>query len=61
MNKLELEKVVPLLKLAIEEDMGQGDMTSDLFFGNNVVGKADIVSREEIVVCGIQIDRKSVV
>ena len=37
MDKLELEKVLPLLKLAIEEDMGQGDMTSDLFFGNNVI------------------------
>ena len=55
MDKLEMEKVLPLLKLAIEEDVGQGDMTSDLFFGSNVVGKADIVSREEIVVCGMQI------
>jgi len=55
MNKLEMEKVVPLLKLAIEEDMGQGDMTSDLFFGSNIIDKADIVSREEIIVCGIPI------
>ena len=37
MNKLEMEKVIPLLKLAIEEDMGQGDMTSDLFFKSNVI------------------------
>ena len=57
MNKLEMEKVVPLLKLAIEEDMGQGDMTSDLFFGSNVIDKADIISREEIIVCGIPIAR----
>ncbi|MGD0552291.1 MAG: carboxylating nicotinate-nucleotide diphosphorylase [Sedimentisphaerales bacterium] len=57
MNKLEMEKVIPLLKLAIEEDMGQGDMTSDLFFGSNVIDKADIVSREEIIVCGIPIAR----
>jgi nicotinate-nucleotide pyrophosphorylase (carboxylating) len=57
MNKLELEKIVPLLKLAIEEDMGQGDITSDLFFGDKVIDKADIVSREEIIVCGIPIAR----
>ena len=30
-------------------------MTSDLFAGNNVIEKADIVSREEIVVCGMQV------
>ena len=57
MNKLEMEKVIPLLKLAIEEDMGQGDMTSDLFFRSNVIDKADIISREEIIVCGIPIAR----
>jgi nicotinate-nucleotide pyrophosphorylase (carboxylating) len=58
MNKLEMDKVIPLLKLAIEEDMGQGDMTSDLFFKHNTLGKADIVSREEIIVCGMQIAKQ---
>jgi nicotinate-nucleotide pyrophosphorylase (carboxylating) len=55
MNKLNMEEVRPLLKLAIEEDLGLGDMTSELLFGDNVRDKADIISREEIVVCGMGI------
>ena len=55
MRKLKIEEIRPLLKLAIEEDLGEGDMTSELLFGNNVIDKADIVSREEIVVCGMKI------
>ncbi|MCJ7730172.1 MAG: carboxylating nicotinate-nucleotide diphosphorylase, partial [Sedimentisphaerales bacterium] len=53
--KLELDKVRPLLKLATEEDLGGGDMTSELLFGDDIRDKADIVSREEIVVCGMQV------
>ena len=53
--KLELEKVRPLLKLAIEEDVGQGDVTSELLFDNNIIDKADMISREEIVVCGMPV------
>ncbi len=55
MNKLNMDEVRPLLKLAIEEDLGLGDMTSELLFGDDVRDKADIVSREEIVVCGMGI------
>jgi len=53
--RLELDKVRPLLKLATEEDLGGGDMTSELLFGDDIRDKADIVSREEIVVCGMQV------
>jgi hypothetical protein len=55
MNKLKMEEVRPLLKLAIEEDLGLGDMTSELLFGKNVSDEADIISREEIVVCGMDV------
>jgi nicotinate-nucleotide pyrophosphorylase (carboxylating) len=55
MDQLKIEEVRPLLKLAIEEDLGLGDMTSDLLFGDDVKDKADIVSREEIVVCGMNV------
>jgi nicotinate-nucleotide pyrophosphorylase (carboxylating) len=58
MMRLDIEKVRPLLKLAIEEDVGQGDMTSELLFGGNVIDKADIITREEIVVCGMGIVRE---
>ena len=55
MKKLNISKVKPLIKMAIEEDLGQGDTTSELFFKDDTVTKANIVSREEIVVCGMDI------
>ncbi|MGA2171530.1 MAG: carboxylating nicotinate-nucleotide diphosphorylase [Sedimentisphaerales bacterium] len=55
MKELKLAKVRPLIQLAVEEDFGQGDMTSELLFGDNVIDKADIISREEIVVCGMPV------
>jgi nicotinate-nucleotide pyrophosphorylase (carboxylating) len=41
--------------MAIEEDLGKGDMTSELLFKENTFAKANIISREEIVVCGMDI------
>jgi nicotinate-nucleotide pyrophosphorylase (carboxylating) len=58
MKKLDMEKVRPLIKLAIEEDLGQGDITSELLFSDDIIEKANIVSREEIVVCGMEIIRE---
>jgi len=54
MKKLNIATVRPLIKMAIEEDLGQGDVTSELFFADEVT-KARIVSREEIIVCGMDI------
>lgn len=55
MKKINLEKAQPLIKMAIEEDLGKGDMTSALFFKDNIVAKANIISREEIIVSGMTI------
>lgn len=55
MKKINLEKAQPLIKMAIEEDLGKGDMTSALFFKDNIVAKANIISREEIIVSGMAI------
>jgi nicotinate-nucleotide pyrophosphorylase (carboxylating) len=44
--------------MSIEEDLGQGDLTSELFFTDDNVEKAHIVSREEIVVCGMDVVRE---
>jgi len=55
MRKLNIAKVQPLIRLAIEEDLGRGDTTTELFFDKDAVARADIVSREEIVVCGMAI------
>ena len=55
MKRLNVEKIMPLIEIAIEEDLGQGDVTSDLFCSGDTTSKANIVSREQIVVCGMDI------
>jgi nicotinate-nucleotide pyrophosphorylase (carboxylating) len=58
MRKLNIEKALPLIQMAIEEDLGRGDVTSELLFKEGAVDKARIISREEIVVCGVDIVRE---
>ena len=58
MKKLNMKKVLPLIKMAIEEDLGRGDVTSELFFKESTKAKANVISREEIVVCGVEIARE---
>jgi nicotinate-nucleotide pyrophosphorylase (carboxylating) len=58
MRKLNIAKARPLIRMAIEEDLGQGDMTSRLLFKEDTVAKATIISREEIVVCGMDIAKE---
>ena len=55
MNKIDIEQVRPLIQMAINEDLGSGDITSEILFNDNEMDKANIVSREEIVVCGMDI------
>ncbi len=55
MKQLNMTKARPLIKMAIEEDLGQGDLTSELFYKDNTIAKAHIISREEIVVCGMSV------
>ena len=58
MKKLNLAKVRPLIRMAIEEDLGRGDMTTALLFEDDTIAKANIVSREEIVVCGMDVAKE---
>ena len=55
MKKINIEKARPLIKMAIEEDLGKGDITSELLFPKDAIDKANIISREEIVVSGMDI------
>ncbi len=55
MKKINIAQVLPLIEMAIAEDLGQGDVTSELLFKEGAAGEAHIVSREEIVVCGMDI------
>jgi nicotinate-nucleotide pyrophosphorylase (carboxylating) len=55
MKKLNIEKALPLIRMAIEEDLGAGDITSELLFKDDTAAKYNIISREEIIVCGIDV------
>jgi len=55
MKKLDIATIRPLVQMAIEEDLGTGDVTSELLFENDTIAKAHIISREEIVVSGMDI------
>lgn len=58
MKKLDMAKVRLLIQMAIEEDLGRGDLTSRLLFEDDTSAKATIVSREEIIVCGMEVARE---
>jgi len=58
MKKLSIAKIQPIIQLAIEEDLGQGDITSELLFKDGTIAKSNIISREEIVVCGMDVARE---
>jgi len=58
MKKLNIAKARPLIRMAIEEDLGAGDMTSELLFKDDTIAKSNIISREEIVVCGMDVARE---
>jgi nicotinate-nucleotide pyrophosphorylase (carboxylating) len=58
MKKLNIAKAKPLIRMAIEEDLGTGDVTSEILFKDDAVAKANIISREEIIVCGMEISRE---
>jgi nicotinate-nucleotide pyrophosphorylase (carboxylating) len=58
MKELDIEKIRPLIQMAIEEDIGRGDVTTRLLFKDDAVAKTNIISREEIVVCGMGVVRE---
>jgi len=52
---LNISKVKTLIDLAVNEDYGDGDPTSKITIAQDAVAKASIVTREEIVVCGMEV------
>ncbi len=58
MKELNIAKAKPIIKMAIEEDLGAGDLTSELLFEDDTIAKSNIISREEIVVCGMTVARE---
>jgi nicotinate-nucleotide pyrophosphorylase (carboxylating) len=55
MRRLDIKQVRPLIRMAMEEDLGSGDVTTNLLFRDDTRAKAMVVSREEIVVSGLPV------
>ncbi len=55
MKKLDIKQVRSLIQMAMEEDLGRGDVTTDLLFQDGARAKAMVVTREEIVVAGLPV------
>ncbi|MHC5083327.1 MAG: carboxylating nicotinate-nucleotide diphosphorylase [Planctomycetota bacterium] len=53
LKKLDLSKVIPLINIAVEEDFGTGDPTSEITVNADEKARGYLVSREEIVVSGM--------
>ena len=55
MKKLKIKEIQRLIDLAVEEDFGEGDPTSQITIDEDVSTKTYIVSREDIIVCGMDV------
>jgi nicotinate-nucleotide pyrophosphorylase (carboxylating) len=53
--KLERDRVLPIIKAALKEDIGKGDITSGALVDKFLSSRATIITREDCVVCGLQI------
>jgi nicotinate-nucleotide pyrophosphorylase (carboxylating) len=51
-------QVIRLIELALDEDLGTGDLTSEAVLDDDMKGKAVIEAREPLVCCGLEIARK---
>jgi len=58
MKILDKERVSKLIDMAVEEDYGGRDPSSELMIPEKAKGKSYIITREEIVVCGMNIAKE---
>ncbi|MCX5686412.1 MAG: carboxylating nicotinate-nucleotide diphosphorylase [Candidatus Omnitrophica bacterium] len=53
--KLEKERALAIIKAALKEDIGKGDITTSALVDKFASGKAAIVVKEDCVVCGLDL------
>ena len=53
--QLDKERVLPIIKAALKEDIGKGDITTQALIGKSESGGATIVAKDDCVVCGLEI------
>ncbi len=57
--QLDPEEIEDFIERALEEDIGRGDLTTNVTIPEDAVFAASMVAREDIVVCGIKIAMKT--
>jgi nicotinate-nucleotide pyrophosphorylase (carboxylating) len=57
-NSLTAEQIDDLVKRAMEEDLGSGDITTDGILDQDDVATAVVTAKEPLVVCGLDIFRR---
>jgi len=53
--KIEKDRVLPIIKAALKEDIGKGDITTSAIVDNFSSSRASIITKEDCVVCGMDI------
>ena len=53
--QLDKERILPIIKSALKEDIGKGDITTSALVDKFISSDAVIVTREDCVVCGLKI------
>ncbi len=59
MTKLIKEKIFPTIMAALREDVGPGDITSQLIFDKDWSVMADLIAKEDCIIAGIDVARWS--
>lgn len=54
-TKLDMRTIRPLIEMAVREDFGKGDPTSEITVGKDERARGELMTREEIVVCGMEL------
>jgi nicotinate-nucleotide pyrophosphorylase (carboxylating) len=55
--ELEREMVMGVVKRALKEDIGEGDLTSNLIIREETLGDAEIVAKDEGILAGMEVAR----
>lgn len=53
--QLDKERVLPIIKAALKEDIGRGDITTQAIVSKTSTSKASIITKEDAVICGLEI------
>lgn len=55
MQDMDQKEIIPIVKNALREDIGNGDITTDLAIPQNMGAKAVLLAEEEGVLCGLAV------